>query len=373
MDSIQRSAPKQFDPSRDVDRYGQEVFTCRGLRTAAIDLYRFLCQLSEPGRTRLEYRFQYELANDLQRVAGTSKGFKPSDLTKKLQTLAKRGFVIVPDGSDGGCYWVEILPPESVQLIRRKPRPPTVTTPPSDQQQQLFEPAEGTIGILQSGEDVKRNSVSVSRTIYPRTHAVEDEVESTAESLEGEELDPSVARRRSLVRPPDAHERASDDVTDQEAARARGVLLEIEGKWGRVGLQMPERRTQREADRAMIRRTHVLLQRKIIPDWLLDGAVNRPIDNRRQGKPVNKPMSQFTKFLFEVPWFGRVLGRVKEPLPPEKTQQITLPSREPARVCTPMSQDDLAKSKAEAMRILPRTQFGTPKAGAPDQEPADAG
>ena len=240
----------------------------------------------------------------------------------------------------------------------------------------IQDPASGSLprgSLYTQSRPPSGDHTSCSRA-HAGTYAVEDEVdvedESTDEPWEGTDLDASVARRHTLARPLNALQRAAMEVTDEEAMLARETLNEVERKWKRARLGMAERQSQREMDQSMIRRTHVLLQRGIIPEWLFAEAVDRPIDHRRQGKPVHKPASQFTKILYQVPWFGKALGAVKEPLPVEEPQHAVEPRRSQPQRYIPPAPEEVAKSKAEARALLPRCELFTK---ASDQEPADTG
>ena len=221
-----------------------------------------------------------------------------------------------------------------------------------------------------SGDLSEQSPATAEDTLYTRASRVEDEVdvddESTVDGIESDSLDPSVARRQTLVCPDNSLERAAEEVTDVEAVNARESLEQIKRKWKRVGLEMTEQRSQRETDESIIRRSHVLMERGVIPEWLFAEAVNRPIGHRQQGKPVSKPAAQFTKIVFEVPWFGKVLGAVKEPLPPEKPRDSRLaaetPSDSPAPTYSVSEREELREMYRKAGLPLPRIR-----------EPADAG
>lgn len=343
-----------FNPPRDIDRYLEDdaaYLRRRGLRGKSIELYAFLCRLCGPGEDRLIYVYQYELAEDLQRLAGKPAGYKPADLTKKLQTLQLRGFVRIIAG-DGYC--VEIVPADAVPVATSRSRL-AVVSPADGRQGLLFEDEQPVLGIFSPDSDnnkkrnsvsvsisvscEKRNSVSVSpsdRSIYPRAPAVEDEVEDEDESTgtNSEQADKSL-------------EQAAAPVTRQEAAEASRALREIEARWAAVGLSPTRDRRQCAEDRSIIRRAHVLLQRGLIPESIVAEAIATPIDRRRQGRHVAKPAAQLTKRLFAYPGFARLLGAVREPLPDRAAEPP------PARTSQPLTSEQLVAAAAAAGIRLP--------------------
>ena len=349
-------------PAARIDAYLADdgaMLRRRGLRGKSIELYAFLCRLCGPGEDRVIYAYQYELAEDLQRLAGTSAGYKPADLTKKLQTLQLRGFVRIVAG-DGYC--VEIVPADAVPVATSRSRL-AVVAPAGDRQGLLFDEEHpvlalfspdsepnsepdsdnkkrNSVSVSVSGE--KRNSVSVSpadRSIYPRAPAVdvedEDEVESTDEgcAFKSEDL-----------------QTASDPVTPAEAATAAAALGQVEARWKRAGLRPPKDPDQLAEDRSILRRAHVLLQRGLLPETVFAEAVDRPVEQRERGRRVAKPYAQATKRLFQHRGFGRLLGAVREPIAarPDSEGPKTRGSPPP-----PMTSEDFLAAAAQAGIRLP--------------------
>lgn len=98
----------------------------------------------------------------------------------------------------------------------------------------------------------------------------------------------------------------------------------------------------------------MLVQRGLLPESVLAEAIARPIDQRRQGRPVRKPAAMLTKRLFAHPGFRELVSLVRERLPPPRAEPAgaagDLP---PPTERRPATAEELAAWRAQAQAALP--------------------
>jgi len=347
-----------FDPSRDIDAYLSDnaaPLKRRGLTPVSIELYVMLCRMCEPGQSRLVCGFQSDLAAELRRRAPNVRGMSEGAVCRKLAGLAEIELIKKRGGGPwGDDLVIDIRSPETVAEQPRKARRPRVAvTPDVDRQASLFPQEPTSLRVFSPSEEpdeqgTKSQSIVISEpksqsialleapkpaehTSYTRTrvraHAVDDEVEDEDESTGTK----GVLSREVL-------EMARQPVAEEEAAEAGQALRDIERKWRQVGLEPAGDRDQLAEDRSIIRRSYVLFRRGLIPEEAWAEAVGNPIDRRRQGRRVKKPAAQFTRRMFQVPHFAKLLGAVRERLPrsdPTAAEQSRPMTREEFRAAAP--------------------------------------
>jgi hypothetical protein len=346
MAAVENQTARCFDPRRDIDGISDEALRRRGLRQKSIELYRMLGGMCDTGQARLYYHLQRELVADLRRLVGDAPGFGQSDVTKKLQTLAARGFVRVTGGGVHADYYcVELLPPDSVAEEAPRYRRPAVVTPTCDQQAQLF---GGGVTLLlyepettekqhsdsvskQHSDSVsteKRNSDSVSRTIYPRARAVEDEDEDEDEDDSGENLDFDSPDSTSA----DVSAEQPIDATDEQLDLAIAELTTIVAKFHRHHIRLP-RPTAEEAedDRphernfSMVVRAHIAVQLGwLTQDWFA-GGVDAVVVERGKQRIKNCFALLWTDWKSRNPRTGKTIARIR--LPPDWYSRARAPFR----------------------------------------------
>lgn len=363
---------REFNPARDVPAMSDTFLRQHGLNgRGSLPFYRDLARLLGPGSTRLCFAAWTGLADALVRLRGDDRGLRQKNrLDDKLAQLRKQGLIC------GRGYDLEFLPPDEWRprvVVDREPELRCVASlehqaslfgTPEDATFRVFvgdefPPAraaktESGSGFQESGFSAKPDPDSVlpvePYTSYPRSRAVDDDV------VVVDEVDDDESK---LIFKDEDFQKAALPVTQDEFRAAADYVGRIETRWRRLGLPIAEG-SQAVTDRSMFRRSHVLVQRGILPERYLSEAFEVPLAYLGSGRVPKKPASLVTGSLFAIKGFGGVLGKVREQ--PEMAMRRTeKPTVEQMRAQASQDPIDMKTLAAEAGIVFrPRVE---PKPG----------